>query len=245
MELFADYHTHTIYSDGHGKVEENIKAAVNKGLKEIAITDHGPCNIGTGVKKPETFLSIKDEIKSLAEAYPQITIKVGAEADITGVDGHIDIPEHIIKELDLLIIGLHPYIWPDSLGDAWDLVIKNQLAKVSRRVAEKVKNTNTKALLAALDRYPATIISHPNLQMHVDVGEVARACARTDTAFEINSGHHHYLTLELIEEAAQSGAFFAIDSDAHFPETVGNLDIGRQMAEKAGLTPDRVINAVK
>ncbi|MDA8226994.1 MAG: PHP domain-containing protein [Desulfitobacterium hafniense] len=245
MKLFADYHTHTTYSDGHGKVEENIQAAVNKGLQEIAITDHGPRNIGTGVKNPETFLAIKEEVKSIANTYPQIKVKVGAEADITGVDGHIDIPEHIIKELDLLIVGLHPYIWPDSLGDAWELVIKNQLAKVNRRVADKVKNTNTKALIAALDRYPVTIISHPDLQMHIDVGEVAKACARAETAFEINTGHSHYLSLELVQQAAREGVCFSIDSDAHFPETVGNLDIGRQLAEKAGLSPEQVINAVK
>jgi len=243
MELFADYHTHTTYSDGRGKLEENVQAAIARGLREVAITDHGPRNIGTGVKEAATFLEIKEEVRGLAGKYPEITVKVGAEADITGIDGQIDIPEHIIKELDLLIIGLHPYIWPDSVSDAWELVIMNQLAKFSRSMARKVINTNTKALVAAMDRYPATIISHPDLQMHVDVKEVARACARTGTAFEINTGHHHYLTLELLEQAAREGVNFSIDSDAHYPATVGDLRVGIELAEKAGISPDKIINA--
>ena len=41
MYLTADYHTHTPYSHGKNTVLENAVAAKAKGLKEIAITDHG------------------------------------------------------------------------------------------------------------------------------------------------------------------------------------------------------------
>ena len=39
--MIADYHTHTVYSHGTGSVLENALIAKEKGLKEIAITDHG------------------------------------------------------------------------------------------------------------------------------------------------------------------------------------------------------------
>ena len=44
MALFGDYHTHSVYSrrkHGKGTIEENVQSAVKKGLRQIAITDHG------------------------------------------------------------------------------------------------------------------------------------------------------------------------------------------------------------
>lgn len=40
MELRADLHTHTRYSDGEGYPEDNIKHALRRGLSVLAITDH-------------------------------------------------------------------------------------------------------------------------------------------------------------------------------------------------------------
>ena len=38
--FIGDYHTHTNYSDGKGSVMDNALAARQRGLKEIAVTDH-------------------------------------------------------------------------------------------------------------------------------------------------------------------------------------------------------------
>ena len=62
MRFTGDYHTHSTYSDGRNTIVEMVDAARKKELGEIAITDHGPRNIGVGVKGPGTFLVIKDEI---------------------------------------------------------------------------------------------------------------------------------------------------------------------------------------
>ena len=40
MRVFADYHTHTVYSHGKNTVEENVVAAINANLKKIAISEH-------------------------------------------------------------------------------------------------------------------------------------------------------------------------------------------------------------
>ena len=51
IKLFADYHTHTIYSHGTGTIIDNVMIARKKGLKEIAITDHGLRHFTYGVKR--------------------------------------------------------------------------------------------------------------------------------------------------------------------------------------------------
>ena len=51
MEILGDYHTHTVFSHGHGSIEDNVKAAIKMGLKEIAITDHGFSHNSYGVRR--------------------------------------------------------------------------------------------------------------------------------------------------------------------------------------------------
>ena len=41
MIITADYHTHTNYSHGKGTPEENVLAAIEKGLRRIAISGEG------------------------------------------------------------------------------------------------------------------------------------------------------------------------------------------------------------
>lgn len=242
MELYADYHTHTTYSDGRGTPAENIKAAAEKGLTEVAITDHGPKSIGTGVAGPETFLAIREEVAGLAPRFPEIKVLVGAETAVISRDGRLDLPEDIIEKLDLLIAGLHPYYIPENLGDALYYTLPNLVVRLKKSVWEKMRNTNTKALAGAVDGYDVSFVSHPNLMMPVDADELARACSRRDTALEVNTGHH-YNKEEIIQAAARQGAKLVINSDAHYPATVGELASGAALVEKLRFPVEMVINA--
>ena len=51
MAFWGDYHTHTTYSHGKGSVADNAAVASSKGLKQLAITDHGMRHIIFGVRK--------------------------------------------------------------------------------------------------------------------------------------------------------------------------------------------------
>ena len=48
--MVYDHHTHTTYSHGKGSILDNARVAHEKGLKSIAITDHGPGNFLYGMK---------------------------------------------------------------------------------------------------------------------------------------------------------------------------------------------------
>ncbi|WP_418790970.1 PHP domain-containing protein [Phosphitispora sp. TUW77] len=243
MEFFADWHTHSKYSDGKGTIAENAEAALAIGLSELAITDHGPGNIGTGVKDGGTYFQIIDEVRDVAKRYPGLTLKVGAEADITSSDGSIDIPREVWDKLDILIVGLHPYVVPASLEGLWSVVGINQLAGISRGVREKARISNTKALKEAVFRHEVDFISHPNLKMPVDISELSAACAASDTAIEINTGHH-YDKDDIVRTAMKTGVNFVVCSDAHFPASIGELQEGAVVLEKFGVPEERVLNAV-
>ena len=62
--ILGDYHTHTIYSHGKGTVHENVEAARKAGLKEIAMSDHGPGHVIYSLKPkkmPKIFLDVQKE----------------------------------------------------------------------------------------------------------------------------------------------------------------------------------------
>jgi putative hydrolase len=242
MDLYGDYHTHTRRSDGRQDEEDIIKAARERGLKEVAITDHGPLAAVIGVSGATEYLSLRDRIDALASAYPDIKVLVGAEANIRDLQGTLDIPDEIIAELDILIAGLHPYTLPTSIKDGWGIFVQNSLRHLGRGERDKAKNNNTKASVETIYNNPQLdILSHPGLFFAIDVGEVARACVRNDVLFEINCGHE-YPDISAIMEAEGAGVDFIINSDAHFQETVGNLEYGTKLVEKLDIAPEQVVN---
>ncbi len=167
---------------------------------------------------------------------------LGAEANIRDLQGTLDLPIEIIAELDILIAGLHPYTLPTSIKDGWALFAQNSLRHLGRGQQEKAINNNTKAIVETAYNNPQLdILSHPGLFFTVDIAEVARACVVNDVLFEINCAHE-YPDISAIIEANRVGVDFIINSDAHFQETVGNLDYGVKLVEKLEIAPEQVAN---
>ncbi|MGB9779744.1 PHP domain-containing protein [Caldanaerobacter sp.] len=241
MKIFADYHTHTIYSHGKGTIEENVKRAIEIGLKVIAITDHGPAHIFYGMRKKD-FQRMRDEIDKLKEKYPQIEILMGVEANLISIEGDIDVPDELLKYLDILLVGYHTGIVPKSFKDALDLFGKNMVSKYTGYLREEMRGKNTEAMVKAIKKYKIDIITHPGAKVDIDTQKLARAAKERGTALEINSSHG-YLTVEYVKIAKEEGCKFVINSDAHTPSRVGDFKKGIEIAKKAGLTEEDVINA--
>ena len=62
--MYGDYHTHTTYTHGKGSIEDNVKCAIAKGLKEIAISEHSFSHMAYGVKR-KTIPIMRAEIEEL------------------------------------------------------------------------------------------------------------------------------------------------------------------------------------
>lgn len=243
MKIYADYHTHTIYSHGTGTIEENVQHAIEKGLEVIGISDHGPANLfGVGVSRADTLLKIRDEVRRLDEKYKEISVCCGVEANIIGADGTLDVPEDILNELDYCLIGLHRLVRGKSFHDTWNILGRNVFARVGKGSFQRVMEINTKAVTNAVMRYKVFAVTHPGLHLPILTEELVCVCKMRGTALEINS-RHRFITSDFIKTAQKHGVKFIISSDAHSPQEVGEVEHCIHLAGLAGLTAKDVLNA--
>lgn len=240
MQIFGDYHTHTIYSHGKGTIRENVEAAIARGLREIAITDHGPGHMLYGVKR-ENFKKMRQEIDDLNEEYKEIKILLGVEANIISLDGHIDLNDEILGLVDMVSAGFHFGAKTKTLKDGWFLYVSNKLTFGSSKLKSKARDRNTKAMVNAINNNKINLITHPGAKIDVDVIEVARAAGKRDTALEINS-HHGHLSIEELREVMNEKVKFMVNSDAHTKDDVGNVQAGIDRAVEVGLEKKQILN---
>lgn len=243
IKLFADYHTHTVYSHGTGNIMDNVMAARKKGFSEIAITDHGIRHFAYGIR-PKDISKMRDEIDRINDNTEGIKVLLGMECNIISTKGDIDMDESIRKYLDILLVGFHMMVLPKTAKDAVNIYGRNYLSKIFKLGREGIKEANTESMIMAIRKHKIDIITHPGTRIPLDTTLIAKEAAKTGTALEINS-HSSYMKAEHVIAAAREGARFVINSDAHTPEDVGNLQNGLKIAIEAGLTGGQIINAVK
>ncbi len=239
--ITADYHTHTRYSHGKGSIEDNVIVARKKGLKKIAISDHGFGHIGFGLKYKDIDM-MRDEIQRLSIKYKDIKIMLGIEANLRGLDGTIDIPNAYLDKFDIILMGFHKAVIPSSLKDAYELFAKNALSIAFPLDMDKLKQQNTQAIINAMERYPIKIITHPGAKINIDTKILAKHAAKMDVLLEINASHG-FMTTEYVKIAMKEGASFVINSDAHHPSKVGDFEKAIEIAISANLDPKQIINA--
>ena len=241
--LIYDYHTHTIYSHGKGTIEDNVKEAIKKGLKSIAISDHGPGHVTYGIKRKNLDI-MKTEIEELNIKYKEIDIKLGIEANIINQNGELLITKEEIDKIDILMAGYHYGAFGNYKIKDTMIHIKNAIAYKLNKPNEKLKKYNTEMIVNTINRNNIDVITHLGSKAHVSIREIARACGANNTLMEINNSHGH-LTVEAIEEAAKEDVKFVIGSDAHVPEKVGNYEKSLKRAKEANLDLTRIVNLKK
>ena len=243
MQLWADFHTHTVYSHGQGSVQENVQAAYKAGLRAVGITDHGPANLfGVGVRGLNMFARIRQDAQRAALATPGLQVLVGVEANVVGTNGQLDIPAWLQAELDIVLAGLHVLVRPQMYWPAAQLAGKNLLARAWQGGRKAALVANTDALVAAVYKNRIHIVTHPGYRLPVDTKELAKACAARNTAMEVNTSHPHNTT-DYVRLVFEAGAKLVVNSDAHEPGRVGDLAAGQQLLKKADIPVCAVINA--
>ncbi len=241
MKLISDYHMHSKFSgDCHNEIEDIFKAAQRRGLKEIAITDHGPKHDGYGIKA-EAYPMIRQEIDALRPKYPDIKVMLGLEANILGKNGEIDLFPDMKPHNEWLNAGYH---FGSNLKHDLGIHFLNFASRFSPKAYKKVKKINTQTMVKAMYKNSIHMITHPGDKGPVDIEAVAKAAAETDTILEINNKHGH-LTVEEIKICLKYDVKFAICSDAHKIEDIGNVDEAMRRAVEAGIPISRIVNVVE
>ncbi len=223
MKLVADLHTHSVAS-GHAycTINEMAQAAAEKGLKMIAITDHGP-NMPGG---PHFYYF--GNLRIVPSVIAGVQVLKGIEANIVGLSGELDLPDHMLEKLDIVFAGFHTHTGYEGDG-----------------VSE-----NTRAMIGALENPYVDGIVHPgNPIFPVDIAEVVTAASDLGKLIEINNASLTVTRLESMENcvnfaelAAEYGARVVIGSDAHHTSLVGSFDSAIKLVKRAGVKSEYVLN---
>lgn len=235
IKLNADYHTHTFCSDGHGSVEDNVKAAVAAGLKTVAITDHGPFHTRRRRCLYAQFLRVRDEIVELRKKYP-IEILFGVEMNLVSLNGAVDLSKQQQKVFDIIVLGTHRMPHGYKVRDFFRWKVANWFPPSKKRIQK-----NTDAYLKAMRTNDIKILAHLNYGARVDVRRIARLAAEKDIWIELN-GRRVFFTDAEIQAILEEGANFVINSDAHRPVDVGHPVAALKFLEKHHIPKDRIVN---
>jgi DNA polymerase (family 10) len=226
QDIKGDFHVHSKYSDGANTIEEIAAKARQMGLEWVAICDHSPSlRIARGVEINALKEKIA-QIKAFNQKSRDVKLLCGAEVDIN-LDGNLDYPDEVLKELDLVIAAIHT-------GFKQDEAIQ------------------TKRLLAAINHPYVHIIAHPTGRLlgerepyPINLELICRAAAQAKKALEINA---YYKRLDLNDltsrAAAGHGVKLCIGTDAHAVEQMEFLQLGLRTARRGWLEAKDVLNTL-
>ena len=238
--LLFDWHTHTVHSKvgpylhGKGSIKDNARAAYDRGLKELAITDHGPSDFyGLDLS---SVAAMRREIAEAEAEFPGLKIWLAVEADIVDSENGLDVAPGEFSLFDFVNAGYH-YVPKCRMIANW-LAFHLPIPAGAR---EKLRAQNTARIIKALKNNNIRILTHPGDKAPVDEHLIAKACEETNTLVEINARHKHPNEDDL-KIYASYDVSFAISSDAHKPEYVGRYAESLRLAISAGIDPKRIVN---
>lgn len=222
MKYLLDTHTHTVVS-GHAysTLLENIKAAHDKGLEMLAVTDHGTAMPGG----PHIYYF--NNLKVIPRVVYGVTVLKGVEANIMDCEGRLDMSDEVLKKLDIVIASLHDNcIKPGS------------------------REENTRALLNAMDNDYVDILGHTgNPAFAIDIDAVVRKAKEKNILIEINNSSFvssrvgsYDNCLKIAQKAKELNAQIVIGSDAHICFSIGEFGKADKLIREAGISEEMVMN---
>lgn len=220
-EYIIDTHTHTIAS-GHAynTILEMAKAASEKGIKILGITDHSKAM--PDASGDFYFMNLKAMDR---EAYG-VELLLGVELNIIDFNGKVDLPSRYIKEMDIVIASLHtPCIQPGTMEE------------------------NTNALIKCCVNPLIHIIGHPDDGSYeLDMKRVVKAAKETGTILELNNNSIVFRKnarendKKMLELCKEENVPIVIGSDAHAVGKVGENANAMELVREVGFPQELILN---
>lgn len=197
MKIELDTHVHSIAS-GHAfnTVKELCEYSCMHGLQLICITDHGPVMQGTA---HEGYFTMGE---SLPFNIGETRVLFGCECNVKNGLGELDLSDDILKNLDVVLVGLH-----------------------EKTPFDKAKGTdyNTKALQLAMCNPMVDIVAHPyRKEFPTDIKRIVETAKMTNCLLELNSrvimqdkNELNIAHRNMLEYCSEMNVKVVIASDAH------------------------------
>lgn len=224
MKDLIDIHTHSI-SSGHAysTLQENIQAAMEKGLKYYGLSDHGP-------EMPGASHSIHfGNMRVIPKELNGLNILTGIELNIMDTEGTIDLRESTLSDLDYAIASMHiPCFKPST------------------------KEENTKAYLEVLKNPYVKVLGHPDDgRYEFDAEAIVKQAKEYHVAIEVNNSslkpnafrvNAKETLSEVLHYCMQYRVPVIMSSDAHISYDIGNHIYAEQFLKEQNFDTDLIIN---
>ena len=228
MHYEADTHTHTIAS-GHAynTITEMVRAAADKGLKALAITDHTQGVPGHEFPGAPADVYFRNTIVIPKELFG-VRVLMGAEVNILN-GGDTDLSERALRRQNIVIASIHGQCYKD----------------------EGIEK-NSAAILKVLENPYVDILGHPDgSDWPLDYERVIAKAAETGTIIELNENsdrdpglrrNNRENRLTYLALYKKYRVPVAIGSDAHFMDVVGQHEHNEKLLEEIGFPMELVMN---
>ncbi len=237
--LRGDCHSHSTWSDGGAAIETMAAAAQALGHEYLVMTDHSPrLTVAHGLSAQR----LRDQlgvIAALNERLAPFRVLTGIEVDILD-DGALDQDDDLLAELDVVVASVHSKLSMDA---------RSMTERMVRAVASPhvdILGHCTGRKLAGLpepgpeDPASEKVVRKP---AQFDAELVFAACARFDTAVEINCRPERRDPPDpLLALALEWDCKVSIDTDAHAPGQLEWQPYGCDKAARHGVDLDAIVN---
>jgi DNA polymerase (family X) len=223
-DIRGDVHSHTTETDGRDDIEAMAMAARDAGFSYLAITDHSQALAMANGLDEHRALAHAGRVREIGARLDGITLLAGIECDIRP-DGTLDLADDCLAQLDVVVASVHSAF--------------NQEA-----------SQMTDRLLRAVASPHVDIIGHPTGRLllrrdsyKMDVNALIAAAAETGVALEINAQIDRLDLSDTHAKAARDrGVKIVVSTDAHSKGAFQVMKWGVQVARRAWLTKDDVLN---
>ena len=224
MSPLLDVHTHTVAS-GHAysTIQEMAQRASEIGLQMLGITEHA-----TNLPGAPQYIYFKNLHVVPRQMYG-VRLLMGVELNILDTRGTLDYGEDVLKDLDLVIAGIHSLCWTGG-----------------------TKDENTQGMIVAI-RSPWThIISHPGdgtADLHFE--PIVLAAKETHTLLELNNSSlnpvRHKLTAhdnfcEILRLCKQYDVPIILGSDAHISFSIADYRFCTPLLHETEFPDELIMN---
>jgi DNA polymerase (family 10) len=222
--LIGDFHVHTSVSgDGRSTLDEVVAAALERGCRVLAITDHAEGTL-SGVGREE-LLAQRAEIRALqARLGDSLRLLHGVELNI-GPAGELDYDPAFRASFDWCLASIHDHFELD-------------------------RTAQTRRVVTAMQDPSVRMIGHLSARMiggrppvELDLEQVLAAAEATGTALEINGALPRLdLSVDALRLARSRDVTLVLTSDAHHARELDRVRYAALNAERAWIPPERVAN---